>query len=84
MGLTRASASAQAALITSAAVPELVKTQAIAGPNGEPGAVPGAIITYTLTARYSGTLPAAGARISDPIPQGTSYVPAPSPSTAVR
>lgn len=75
IGNTTATAQATATLFASLALPELVKTQSVVGPDGQPAAVPGAVITYTLVARHSGPLPATAARITDPIPSGTSYVP---------
>lgn len=55
------------------AAPTLLKTQVIAAPDGSATPVRGAIVTYSLAARFSG--PTAGARIHDVIPAGTVYVP---------
>jgi hypothetical protein len=60
-------------LATAPDAPTLVKTQAVqaAGGMGQPGS--GTVVTYTLVASF----PAAtrGARIDDPIPAGTRYLP---------
>jgi len=75
IGATTATAATQGSLIASLAVPQLAKTQQITDPTGGNSAVPGAIITYTLSATYAGAVPNTGGVIEDPIPAGTSYVP---------
>lgn len=75
IGGTGASATAQGGLIASLAMPQLVKSQDVRAPDGSGSAVAGALITYTLTASYGGSLPSSGGLIEDPIPAGTSYVP---------
>ena len=55
------------------AVPMLVKSQSVRAPDGSTNPVVGAIITYRLEARFAG--PTIMARIDDPIPQGTAYIP---------
>lgn len=65
----------QGSLIASLAVPQLFKAQQIVDPNGGSSALPGALITYTLTASYAGSVPTSGGLIEDPIPAGTRYVP---------
>lgn len=74
IGGTTATAVTQGSLIASLAVPQLTKAQQIVDQNGGNSALPGAIITYTLTASYTGSVPTSGGLIEDPIPAGTSYV----------
>lgn len=64
------------------ALPTLVKSQTVQAPDGSARPVTGARITYRLEARFTG--PTAGARIDDPIPQGTAYVPGSLTLDAVR
>lgn len=54
---------------------QLIKTQAVQDPAGGARAVPGAIVTYTLEARFGVGLAVRQAAISDPIPAGSAYVP---------
>lgn len=58
---------------TGATPPTLVKTQAVRAPDGSARPVAGAIITYTLEARF--VAPARDVRINDDIPQGTRFSP---------
>lgn len=51
----------------------LAKSQAVRAPDGSATAVRDAIVTYTLVARF--TAAATAARVDDPIPAGTAYVP---------
>lgn len=53
--------------------PTLTKTQSVLAPDGSARAVRGAVISYTLVARFPTATRAA--RIDDPVPAGTSYVP---------
>jgi uncharacterized repeat protein (TIGR01451 family) len=53
----------------------LVKSQVVLAPDGSDRPVHGATITYTIAARIDGTGSAAASVISDPIPEGTTYVP---------
>lgn len=55
------------------ASPTLTKTQSVLAPDGSARAVRGAVISYTLVARFPTSTVAA--RIDDPVPAGTSYVP---------
>ncbi len=55
------------------APPMLVKSQSVLAPDGTTDPIAGAIVTYRLEARFAG--PAGAARIDDPVPQGTAYVP---------
>ena len=51
------------------------KSAAVADPYGGTTQGPGAVVTYTLTASVTGTGSLANVRVSDPIPDGTSYEP---------
>lgn len=51
----------------------LDKAVAVTGPGTESEPVPGATLTYQITARYIGTGKAVGVLISDPIPAITTY-----------
>jgi len=64
---------APAPTTTSPDAPTLVKTQTVRATDGSTQPASGAVVTYTLVARFPGT--ARGARIDDPIPAGTRYVP---------
>ena len=72
-GATGASATAAVPLGATAAAPTLVKSQTVLAPNGSVTATRDAIVTYSLEARFPAA--ASGARIADPIPAGTVYVP---------
>ncbi|GAA4003690.1 hypothetical protein [Sphingomonas humi] len=74
VGGTTATAITQGSYVASLAVPQLAKAQQIVDPNGGSSALPGALITYTLTASYQGAVPTSGGLVEDPIPAGTSYV----------
>lgn len=60
----------------SAASVSFVKSAAVADPFGGTGQVPGATITYTLTATVAGSGSLANLRVTDPVPAGTTYTPA--------
>lgn len=75
VGATTASAQSTGSYIASLVVPKLTKSQQVVDPNGGGSALPGAIITYTLSATYSGSVPTSAGLVEDPIPAGTSYVP---------
>jgi uncharacterized repeat protein (TIGR01451 family) len=53
----------------------LTKSATVADPFGGSEAVPGSIITYTITATISGTGSVSGVTISDPVPANTTYQP---------
>ncbi|MCP3734082.1 hypothetical protein M9979_04225 [Sphingomonas sp. RP10(2022)] len=55
------------------AAPVLVKSQSVRAPDGSTNPVTGAVVTYRLEARFAAAT--AAARIADPIPVGTAYVP---------
>jgi uncharacterized repeat protein (TIGR01451 family) len=54
----------------------LVKSASVLAPDGSDAAVSGAIVTYTIAASFAGPEAARAAVISDPVPDGTDYVPA--------
>ncbi len=64
---------ARVAVTTAIAGPTLVKSQSVLAADGSQNAVRDAVITYTLEARFSDAV--TGARIVDPIPDGTAFVP---------
>ncbi|MFM5916581.1 MAG: hypothetical protein ACKOOL_03495 [Novosphingobium sp.] len=75
VGSTGASSSANDNLIASLATISLAKSAVINDQFGGHQPVPGAVVTYTLTATVSGTGQAAGVHIIDAIPTGTTYEP---------
>jgi len=58
--------------VAPATAPSLVKSQAVLAPDGSSQTVRGAIVTYTLEARFPG--PTTAARIDDPLPAGTIFI----------
>jgi len=54
----------------------LVKSASVLAPDGSDSPVSGAIITYTIAASFAGPETARTATISDPVPDGTDYIPA--------
>ncbi len=66
-------AASTAAILPLTSAPTLAKTQSVRAPDGSAQPVAGAVVTYTLVASFPGAT--AGARIDDPIPAGTRYVP---------
>jgi uncharacterized repeat protein (TIGR01451 family) len=75
VGLTSASAHSLASLIASLAAVTLTKTAAITDQFNTSKPVPGATVTYTLSAKITGTGTVEGLHINDGIPAGTTYVP---------
>ena len=73
VGTTGADDDTNGALIASLASLALVKAAAIADPFGGSEAVPGAVITYTLTATVAGSGSISDLRVTDIIPTGTTY-----------
>jgi uncharacterized repeat protein (TIGR01451 family) len=71
VGATTATAFAQGTYAVVQTMATLVKAQSVAGGV----AIPGAVITYTLTFTVSGTGTITGAQIDDAIPTNTTYVP---------
>lgn len=77
VGATGATASTDVPFQGASAVPDgptLVKSQSVLAPDGSASAVSGAVVTYTLAARFP-TTPTRAARIVDPIPAGVAYLP---------
>lgn len=75
VGASGASSSALDAIIASLASVALTKSASVRDPFGTAQPVPGAIITYTLTATVSGTGQAENLHVTDVIPAGTTYQP---------
>jgi uncharacterized repeat protein (TIGR01451 family) len=75
VGATGADSSDDGIYRVSAASVALTKAASVAGPFGGTGPVPGAVITYTLTATVSGTGTVNNVAVADPIPAGTTYRP---------
>lgn len=68
--------------VRAAAVPVLSKSQSVRAPDGSSRPVTGAVVTYRLEARFAGS--SSAARIDDPIPPGTAYLPGSLMLDAVR
>jgi uncharacterized repeat protein (TIGR01451 family) len=75
VGTTTAEANSLASLVASLASVGLAKSAVILDQFGTAKPVPGATVTYTLTASVSGTGSVEGLHIVDGIPTGTTYVP---------
>ncbi|WP_183037994.1 hypothetical protein [Sphingomonas sp. PP-CC-1A-547] len=73
VGPTGALATVSVPLGTALAGPVLLKSQSVRAADGSQTAVRDAVITYTLEARFTDAV--TGARIADPIPVGTVFVP---------
>jgi uncharacterized repeat protein (TIGR01451 family) len=73
VGMTGAIASVAVPLGTAPAGPALLKSQSVRAADGSQNAVRDSIITYSLEARFTDAV--TGARIADPIPAGTVFVP---------
>ncbi|BCA63247.1 hypothetical protein HMP09_2481 [Sphingomonas sp. HMP9] len=73
VGPTGALATVSVPLGTAVAGPVLLKSQSVRAADGSQNAVRDAVITYTLEARFTDAV--TGARIADPIPVGTVFVP---------
>ena len=76
VGATGGDGEASGFYAIAAATLTFVKSAAVADPFGGTTQVPGGTITYTLTATVNGSGSLANVRVADPIPAGTSYVPA--------
>ena len=74
VGATGADGTAIGTYIISGVTVTLNKVAVIADPFGGTQPVPGATITYTITAVFTGTGTAANLVITDPVPANTSYV----------
>lgn len=73
VGSSGASASDLDSLLATLATVTLTKAASIADPFGGSQPVPGAVVTYTLTAVVNGTGQVQDLRITDAIPAGTTY-----------
>ena len=73
VGLTGADSEALGALRYGVATVELVKTASVADPFGGTSVVPGATITYTLTANVTGEGSVANLVVTDAYPADTTY-----------
>ena len=73
VGPTGAEARLEIPLDRPSATATLVKSQSVLAPDGSSVPIRGAIITYTLAARFDEA--ATSARIADPLPPGTKYRP---------
>lgn len=73
VGATGAIARVLVPLTTGRAGPALSKSQSVRAADGSQNAVRDSVITYTLEARFTDAV--TGARIADPIPAGTAFVP---------
>jgi uncharacterized repeat protein (TIGR01451 family) len=75
VGATGAESTDDGIYRVNAATVALTKAASVAGPFGGTGAIPGAVITYTLTATVSGAGTVNNVAVADPIPAGTTYRP---------
>jgi uncharacterized repeat protein (TIGR01451 family) len=75
VGITTAQDNAIARLIAQLGTVTLTKSASVADPFSGTQPVPGAIVTYTLEARVTGSAAVDGLVIADPIPAGTLYQP---------
>lgn len=73
VGLTTADARGSGFLAVQTATVNLTKAASIVDPFGGSTAVPGSIITYTLTADVTGSGTLTNLAIADPIPAGSTY-----------
>ncbi|URW75084.1 hypothetical protein M9980_11005 [Sphingomonas donggukensis] len=76
VGATTATAQAASALLVRRASVAFTKSAVVSDPYGGQRVVPGAVVTYRLTAAVSGAGTVSGLRVLDAIPGGTTYVPA--------
>ncbi|MEO9463359.1 MAG: hypothetical protein ABJ242_11580 [Marinomonas sp.] len=74
-GLTEGDGSAIGSLIAGVTLVDLVKSADVVDPFGGTSAVPGSVVTFTLTANVTGSGSVADLVIDDAIPADTSYVP---------
>lgn len=75
VGNTRADADTNGALRATVSTLELTKGASVLDPFGGTEAVPGSIVTFTITASVSGSASLSDVRVSDAIPAGTTYRP---------
>lgn len=75
VGLTGADDSATGSLVAGITTVELVKAASIVDPFGGTSAVPGSVVTFTITANVSGSGSVDNLVIADAVPADTSYLP---------
>jgi len=75
VGSTQADASGQNGYVVSQVATTFGKTQSVLDQFGGSNAIPGAVITYTLTFAATGSGSLSGSQITDPIPANTTYLP---------
>ena len=75
VGLTGAQGQDDGAFVVAAATVALTKAAAISDPLGGAEPIPGATITYTITATVTGSGSVSGLAITDAVPANTTYVP---------
>jgi uncharacterized repeat protein (TIGR01451 family) len=73
VGPTGADATATGSLIVGIATVDLTKSAVVVDPFGGSSAVPGATITYTITANVTGTNDVTSLIVTDAFPTGTTY-----------
>ena len=73
VGTTGASASALGELVVGITSVDLAKSATIVDPFGGTSAVPGSVVTFTITANVAGTGSVDGLIVTDAIPDGTTY-----------
>lgn len=75
VGLSGADGTATGQLIVALTTVDLVKSASIVDPFGGSSPVPGAVITYTITANVAGSASIDNLVVTDTYPAGTTYVP---------
>lgn len=75
VGATGAESSDDGAYRVNRAIVTFTKAASVAGPFGGTSIIPGAVITYTLTASVGGSGTLNNVAVADPIPAGTTYRP---------
>ncbi|UFS71877.1 hypothetical protein LPW11_06700 [Geomonas sp. RF6] len=73
LGVANGYASGQGTYIISSVVVSITKTSSITDPYGGTSPVPGAIVTYSIVTKVTGTGTATGLKIVDPVPTNTTY-----------
>lgn len=73
VGANGASANALGSLLAGITSVDLIKSATVADPFGGTSAVPGSIVTYTITANVSGSGSVSDLVVTDTFPAGTSY-----------
>jgi uncharacterized repeat protein (TIGR01451 family) len=75
VGATRGRSVDTSAYVAALINAQFIKTQSVIDPQGGNSAVPGSIITYTLSTQVTGSGTLSGATIADAVPAQTSYIP---------